>query len=248
MPYDASDIKVLKSRDAVLRRPGMYFGNPEEAVNNAVDEFIGNAIDLHLAGLATHVKIEVQGRAIIITDDGPGFPFSIDRDDNPVERFLTRHHNSPTADGHQPHIHLGNGGLGLAFLNDASEQLTIDCGDGTWRWRQEFGKGEVLGPPQRVSKQGDTYTRLTFVPDPEVFGTETLDLSELRKILFEAAHLYPGMLFEMPGERFRSDAGLLDLAKLTFAGQSPSRPVRAFFLRHRSRQHPNQRRRHRRCG
>ena len=97
--------------EAVRKRPVMYFGDLEsEGANTVVYEMVANVVDLFLAGLAKKINIKINNNNILVSDDGPGFPFSKaspqDTSINLVEHYLTHRHNSPTADDHAPHIHI----------------------------------------------------------------------------------------------------------------------------------------------
>lgn len=75
-------IKMLTISEAVRKRPGMYFGNPEQAGNVVVFELFANSIDQCLAGKASHINIQVAETHISISDDGEGMPFDKAMPDN----------------------------------------------------------------------------------------------------------------------------------------------------------------------
>ncbi|WP_431689185.1 ATP-binding protein [Hahella sp. NBU794] len=211
---------MLSFKDAVRKRPGMYFGDIDHnAVNHVVYELVANVVDLFLAGKATTLKVDVSESEIVVTDDGPGFPFPVeDGARNPVEVYLTHHHDKPTADDHAPHIHVLGGGLGLAAVNAVSEKLTIESSNGVWRWRQVFGKGDVLAPLESFRCDGPSGSSIKLSLDPSVFHNRLPDFFQLRKAMFELAHLYAGLIVEFDGERYVSKQGLLALAYLMWSG------------------------------
>lgn len=193
----------------------MYFGNIESGgANIVVYELIANAIDLYLRRQATTIVVEVQDSYIRVSDDGPGFEFHKNDpadEASPVERFLTFNHNTPTADGHAPHIHILGGGLGLAILNAASEKLVVTSSNGESTWSQTFGKGKIRSPPI-ISKDtpNTSGTTISIKLDKDIFGSHEPNLLELRKVIFELAHLYPGLHINFNQERFFSSNGLTD--------------------------------------
>ncbi|EDN66620.1 topoisomerase B subunit [Beggiatoa sp. PS] len=206
----------LELRQAVRKRPGMYFGDIESGgANTVVYEIVANAVDIFLAGLAKKINIEVNNNNIIISDDGPGFPFfkasPQDTSINLVEYYLTNFHNSPTADNHAPHIHILGRGLGLAVLNAASKKLAIESSDGEKLWTQNFGEGMVLSPATHESGNFPTGSKVSITLDPMVFDNHGPNSFELRKIFFEVVHLYPGLSIEFEKECFYSNNGLVDL-------------------------------------
>ena len=74
--YDQADIQVLEPIDAVRRRPGMYIGDTQDGsgLEQLVWEVVGNAVDEHLAGHATWVRVTIDGDQLRVEDDGCGLP------------------------------------------------------------------------------------------------------------------------------------------------------------------------------
>lgn len=215
--YITGDIKSLSLKEAVRKRPGMYFGNINSlAINAAIYEAIANSIDQYLAKQATKIKIEIVEEVVSIFDDGPGLPFHEPAPDgsslNLAEFYFLHRHNSPTADNHAPHIHIISGGLGLAAVNAASEWIKVKSANGKLLYKQDFGKGEVKSKSSIEEIESKSGTELKFKLDSELFQQYKPDISELRKTLFELVHFYPGLIIEFQNERFVSDRGLLDLA------------------------------------
>jgi len=217
--YSSKNIKVLSPKAAIRKRPGMYFGDIEyDGANHIVYELVSNSIDLFLAGLVNKIQVQAVGQDISVSDDGPGFPFNkkheAENNDSLVTHYLTHNHHAPTADNHTPHIHFMGGGLGLSVINAACANLLIKSSDGQHLWHQKFGRGEKLSEASVQSGIYQKGTQITIRLDPEVFGDYGVNLWELRKSLFEAAHLFPGLHIEFNDETFFSKQGLLDLARL----------------------------------
>ncbi len=211
------NVKVLSFKEAIRKRPGMYFGEINSlAVNRAIYEAVANSVDQYLAGLATKVSLEIKDDLILVSDDGPGLPYEQPAPDSKfsslAEYYLMNHHDSPTADDHAPHIHLIGGGLGLAVLNVASEYINVRSSNGSSVWSQQFGRGEIL--TQAISKdcQNPSGTTLEIKLDRDIFQEYKADHFDARKTLFELAHFYPGLKVCFQGETFIARKGLLDLA------------------------------------
>lgn len=232
--YTSKSIKVLSGVEAVRKRPGMYFGEINGcAVNNAIYELIANAVDQYLAKHASKVTLTVNENVIEVTDDGAGLPFDErspgKESESLVEYFMTNYHNSPTADGHAPHVHVVRSGLGLAAINAASEYISIESSNGKSVWKQTFGKGKILSEAIYEETCAPSGTKVQMVLDKEIFGEHLPDLLELRKSMFELAHFYPGLDVEFQEERFHSKNGLLDLAYISFDSSSLKSTPRKFF-------------------
>ena len=77
--YDAESISILEGLEAVRKRPGMYIGSVStKGLNHLVYEIVDNAVDEHLAGYCSEIKVtlEKDGSATI-SDNGRGVPVDL---------------------------------------------------------------------------------------------------------------------------------------------------------------------------
>lgn len=201
--------------DGARSKPGMYLGGSGSwAFEQIVNELVANSIDQFLQGEATQVKLSVEGNQVVIEDDGPGLPY-----DQPstkgyhslvTERFFG-HHDTPSIDGHAPHIHLGNHGVGLSCTQVFCTRVLISSWRNGVQWEQSLANGDIYA--ERKLKTGEGRgTRIELEIDPLPIRDGKPRLGVIRKRLFDAVHLFPGLLIEFNGERFHSANGLLDLA------------------------------------
>ncbi len=102
----------------------MYIGSTgPTGVLHMTLEVVENAIDLVLGRRASSIAVEChRDGSIEVRDDGPG----LDLADPIVRSFFEIGHDDATADGHTPHVHLWEGGLGLFVINALSERLRVD--------------------------------------------------------------------------------------------------------------------------
>lgn len=220
---------------SVRARPGMYFGPLWRLGDQCVLELAANCLDRFLAGDVKHFEIEAQGREVWIADDGNGLPFDEPSRDPlaPPEQtaateFFTTAHFGPTRDGHAPHVHLWFTGLGLAVVAAVCERLSVQ----SWRnglcWRQEFAAATPLGPPEVIDTGNGRGTAMRLQIAPELLGPYSIRPGVLRQILFQAVHLFPGVLLDYNGERFHAPGGLRDLAFL-YVPDSHHQPLDKIF-------------------
>jgi DNA gyrase subunit B len=217
--YNASEI-----RESIRKRPAMYFGDngPGGAVH-VVNELVSNGIDQFLHGKASRVGVSFDGDRIVYSDDGPGIPFDVVASDGKSlgERYFTEFHDSPTADGHAPHIHIMNFGLGLMAVNSASQSFEVRTWRAGRRWTQNYHEGLPDGPPQSKQDSSEIGTRISFRLDPTVFSVALPDTQRLRTLMFDATHLFPGITLDLGTETFHAPGGLADLV-LHFRDENPS--------------------------
>lgn len=146
-----------------------------------------------------------------------------------TEKFLTEHHDTPTADNHAPHIHASSHGVGLAVVNALSKELVIESSNGKIKWIQKFGKGNTLSQPIFEKGKFDRGAKITLKIDKTIFKKHLPNLFEIRRNVFELVHLYPGLIIELNQERFVSKNGLLDLGYLLLKGSATLRNMPRFF-------------------
>jgi DNA gyrase subunit B len=209
-----SDIRSL-----TRTHPGMFFGwTTERGVVHIVNELVSNGIDLFLHGRATRLAVGMDGDMINYSDDGPGLPYDVPGPGNVslAEHYLTSYHTTPTADDHAPHIHMLSHGLGLMCVNAVCEQFTVK----TWRsgslWEQHLARGLPLDSPRIIDQGEGKGTRISFHLDSAVFQAKLPCRRTLRRLLFEAAHLFPGITLALEQEVFHAPDGLADLASLYY--------------------------------
>ncbi|MCL1476018.1 ATP-binding protein [Argonema antarcticum] len=209
MPEDLRNEEIIKH---IRYRPAMYFGSVgTRGVEQFVYELVSNVLDTYLANQATFVNVKLDGTTISVVDDGPGLPFDKPSDLERISlatKFLTHVHQIRSQDEHAPHVHMTTLGLGIAPLNVASVQLTVQ----SWRsgvlWEQHFARGVPESSATVVEQGNGRGTRIEVIPDPEIFGQAKPRLGVIRRSLFEAAHLFSGLRIGFDEERFYAPTGL----------------------------------------
>ena len=211
-------------RQFVRKRPGMYFGDPDDgsAFNHVIFELVANGIDQFLSGKATKVDVEIDHRNIIVEDDGPGLPFAVPSaicaDRCEAEEYLEQPHFSPSARGHAPHVHLALPGAGLASVNAIADWFEVWSDDGKSSWYRRYEAGLPVGEAATAASKGLSGTRFTLAL-PETFALP--DFMRLRSTLKDQVYLYPDFHLSLNGEDFHGPRGFLDLALLEFESLFP---------------------------
>ena len=89
--YDAESISVLEGLEAVRKRPGMYIGSVStKGLNHLIYEIVDNAVDEHLAGYCSEVRVtlEKDGSATV-ADNGRGVPVGMHAKGVPAARLVS---------------------------------------------------------------------------------------------------------------------------------------------------------------
>ncbi|HIB64861.1 MAG TPA: hypothetical protein EYO33_07080 [Phycisphaerales bacterium] len=198
------------TRERVREGPQVFLGGrDEEALSQLVCEVISNSIDVFLRGEATELAVEVEGAWFRVVDNGTHFSRT------QAKKFLTTYHQTAATDAHNPHIRIGQAGVGLFPVNCCCSRFEIESEDDEGGWRLVFREGvleseESIEPPDQ--------TTVTGVADTKLFEAYEIPEYRLRRLLFEGVHLFPGLTVTFQEEKFYSENGLSDLA--AFEAQS----------------------------
>ena len=195
----------------------MYLPPGAYGLSSIVYELVGNSIDEFLRGNASEVQVRFEEGAVEVFDDGLGLPFDEPSEGaaSRVEDFLTTPHFTRSASGHAPHVHLEQRGVGLAVINALSAEVEITSVRSGKAWQQVFRQGSAVGTAKNINAPFQRGTRVRVVVDREIFEDRfQFDTRAIRAKLFEAAHLFPGLVLGTDSERFRSENGLGDLAAM----------------------------------
>lgn len=197
--YSAKDIEVLEGLEPVRKRPGMYIGGTDQnAIHQLFKEVLDNAMDEAVAGFATKIEVIIgEDGSITIGDNGRGIPV----DPHPkfpklsaLEVIMTTLHSGGKFSGKAYTTAGGLHGVGVSVVNALSERLEIQVFKGGMRYWQHYSRGKpttkLLQEPGNKNVQG---TRVTFYPDPQIFGDEFYDANALYKIAKAKAYLFKGV-------------------------------------------------------
>src|SRR5882724_3254404 len=176
--YDASKITVLEGLEPVRQRPGMYIGTTGPAgLHHLVYEVVDNSIDEVLAGFAKNIDVTIHtDDSITIVDDGRGIPVDPKNDlkdpklkgKSALEIVMTVLHAGGKFDKDTYKVSGGLHGVGVSVTNALSEWLEVDRNGKIYTQTYERGKPKAPVKPKGTSD--DRGTKVTFKPDPQIFG------------------------------------------------------------------------------
>jgi DNA gyrase subunit B len=204
--YNADKIQKLEGLEGVRRRPDMYIGDTgERGLHHCVFEIVDNCIDEALAGHCSAIAVTVHANgACTVVDNGRGIPVDL----HPVyqipalELVLTNLHAGGKFDKGAYQVSGGLHGVGAKCVNALSERFEVEVRRGGKIYRMVFSRGKVLEPMHIVGNAQSTGTKITFLPDPEIFrGGQEFRHELLAKRLRELAFLNPAIRIRLIDER-----------------------------------------------
>ncbi|MBW7998081.1 MAG: DNA topoisomerase (ATP-hydrolyzing) subunit B [Candidatus Glassbacteria bacterium] len=195
--YGAKSIQVLKGLEAVRKRPGMYIGSTgQRGLHHLVYEVVDNSIDEALAGYCTNIEIEIsQGSEICVTDDGRGIPVDIHPTEKMpgVEVAMTFLHAGGKFDRDSYKVSGGLHGVGVSVVNALSEWLEVEVSRNGKVYHQRYERGIKATDLKEIGKSEKSGTKVTFLPDDQIFDDNLYDYDGLASRFRELAYLNAGI-------------------------------------------------------
>jgi DNA gyrase subunit B len=240
--YDAQDITVLEGLEAVRKRPGMYIGSTGvRGLHHLVYEVVDNSVDEALAGHCDAVSVTIHpDNSVTVVDDGRGIPVAtMEKEGRPaVEVVLTvLHAGGKFGDGGGYKVSGGLHGVGVSVVNALSESLHVEVRRDGFTWTQDYARGVPQGALQQGEPTDKTGTKITFLPDADVFESLAFDFATLEQRLRETAFLTRGLRISITDERgeggktsaFHYEGGIEDFVAYLNENKDPIQRKVVFF-------------------
>ncbi len=226
--YTADNIQVLEGLDPVRKRPGMYIGSTDErGLHHLIVEVVDNAVDEALAGYCDTCTVEIaRDGSVSVTDNGRGIPVDMKKivkngkqvEVSAVEVVMTHLHAGGKFGGGGYNVSGGLHGVGVTVVNALSEWLDVEVYRDGKIYRQRFNRGVPMRDLQVVGKTDKKGTRVSFMPDADIFETVEFNYDTIRSRLREVAYLNKGFTVNLidnrdgreKNETFKFDNGILD--------------------------------------
>ena len=209
--YGADQIQILEGLEAVRKRPGMYIGSTSiRGLHHLVYEIVDNSVDEALAGVCDTISITLNedGSATVI-DNGRGIPVGINQKAGlpAVEVVFTVLHAGGKFGGGGYKVSGGLHGVGASVVNALSEWLEVEiCKEGKV-YKQRYERGKVMYPLKEIGTcpMEKTGTKVTFLPDKEIFDETVFDFDTLKQRFREMAFLTKGLRIIIRDERINEN-------------------------------------------
>ncbi len=229
--YDASNIVVLEGMEAVRKRPAMYIGDTAvRGLHHCVYEVVDNSVDEALGGYCNQVLVRINSDgSCSVTDNGRGIPVDLHATEGKpaVEVVLTTLHAGGKFDKDSYKVSGGLHGVGVSCVNALSEWLEVEVRRNGKVHRQRYERGHPVTPLEIIGATKHTGTKVTFLPDAEIFSTTKFEWDILAVRLRELAFLNRGIEIQFTqeeparAETFKYDGGIREFVEQLNKGKAP---------------------------
>lgn len=203
--YDENEIEVLEGIEHVRLRPGMYIGSTDSrGLHHLVYEVVDNSIDEALAGFCKNIEVIInKDNSITVIDDGRGIPVKTHPKvgKSALEVALTMLHAGGKFHGGGYKVSGGLHGVGVSVVNALSRWMEVKVKRDGGIFYQKYQRGKPVTEVERIGDATDTGTKITFLPDDEIFDDISFSSDILTKRLREQAFLNRGIKIRLVDDR-----------------------------------------------
>lgn len=240
--YGAEQIQVLDGLEHIRKRPGMYISSTDEkGLHHLVHEVVDNSIDEALAGYCTQIDVTVNADdSCTVTDNGRGIPTGIHPKEgvSTLEVVFTKVNAGGKFGGDSGYkVSSGLHGVGVKAVNALSEWLEAEVYQNGHIYKQVYNRGVKQRDVAIVGDTDKTGTRVTFLPDKDIFETTEFKYDLLKARLKELAYLNKGLTITLEDKRegkeqkdsFCFEGGIRSLAEELNKGKQTLFPAPVYF-------------------
>lgn len=197
--YGADQIQILEGMEAVRKRPGMYIGSTSaRGLHHLVYEIVDNAVDEALAGYCDTINVSINpDNSVTVVDNGRGIPVGLNHKAGipAVEVVFTILHAGGKFGGGGYKVSGGLHGVGASVVNALSVWLEVEIYNEGKIYKQRYERGKTMYSLKVVGEcdPDKTGTKVTFLPDGEIFEETVFEYDVLKQRLREMAFLTKGL-------------------------------------------------------
>ena len=205
--YGADQIQILEGLEAVRKRPGMYIGSTSSrGLHHLVYEIVDNAVDEALGGYCDTIFVSInKDNSITVIDNGRGIPVGINHKAGlpAVEVVFTVLHAGGKFGGGGYKVSGGLHGVGASVVNALSVWLEVEIYNEGKIYKQRYERGKSAYQLKVVGEcEADkTGTKVTFLPDAEIFEETEFHYNILQQRFREMAFLTKNLKIVLADER-----------------------------------------------
>ncbi|HSV75720.1 MAG TPA: DNA topoisomerase IV subunit B [Bacteroidales bacterium] len=209
--YSEDSIRTLDWKEHIRLRPGMYIGklgdgtSHDDGIYVLIKEVIDNAIDEFIMGFGKTIEISIDGKQITVRDYGRGVPLG------KVVDVVSKINTGAKYDSKVFKKTVGLNGVGTKAVNALSSYFQIESIREGKSVTAVFEVGQLVEQGGINESHDRSGTRVSFVPDEQVFGNFRYIDDYIEKLLWNYVYLNRGLTIVFNGRKFQSQNGLHDL-------------------------------------
>lgn len=209
--YNEDSIRSLDWKEHIRLRPGMYIGklgdgsSKDDGIYVLVKEVLDNCIDEHVMGNGKVIEIKISDYKVDIRDYGRGIPLG------KVVDCVSKINTGGKYDSKAFQKSVGLNGVGTKAVNALSSFFKVQSIRNNETKIVQFNQGNIEEEFDIESSSLRNGTRVTFVPDNDIFKNFRFIPSFLDEQIWNYAYLNAGLTLSFNGVKYHSKNGLLDL-------------------------------------
>jgi topoisomerase-4 subunit B len=209
--YTEDSIRSLDWKEHIRLRPGMYIGkvgdgsSPDDGVYVLLKEVMDNCIDEYIMGHGKTIEVSIKNNRVSVRDFGRGIPLG------KVIDCVSKINTGAKYDSKVFKKSVGLNGVGTKAVNALSSYFKIKSVREGKSKLVEFDKGIIFNEEPIQDNSSRKGTKVTFIPDEELFGKYRFINEYVEKMLWNYCYLNPGLRILYNGNKFISKNGLYDL-------------------------------------
>ena len=209
--YTEDNIRTLNWSEHIRMRPGMYIGKlgdgnaADDGIYILIKEIIDNSIDEFVMGNGKNIDLSIRGNEVKVRDYGRGIPLG------KVIDAVSKMNTGGKYDSKAFKKSVGLNGVGTKAVNALSSYFKVESVRDEQIKAAEFCRGDLTEDGKIESSSTRKGTRITFIPDEEIFKNYSYKHEYVEKMLWNYAYLNRGLAINFNGERYESENGLADL-------------------------------------
>jgi len=209
--YTEDNIRTLDWQEHIRMRPGMYIGKlgdgnaADDGIYILIKEVIDNSIDEFVMGNGKTIDLSIRGEEVKVRDYGRGIPLG------KVVDAVSKMNTGGKYDSKAFKKSVGLNGVGTKAVNALSSYFKVESVRDEQIKAAEFERGNLTNDFKVEKTSTRKGTRVTFIPDAEIFKNYKFKHEYVDKMLWNYAYLNRGLTINFNGEKYQSENGLKDL-------------------------------------
>jgi topoisomerase-4 subunit B len=218
--YTEDNIRSLDWKEHIRLRPGMYIGKlgdgsqPDDGIYILLKEVIDNSIDEFVMGNGKIIEVKIRDKKVSVRDYGRGIPLG------KVIDCVSKINTGGKYDSRAFKKTVGLNGVGTKAVNALSASFEVTSIRDEKQKHVLFENGEVKEDDDIQGSSNRKGTKITFVPDEEIFKKYQYRNQHVENMLWNYVYLNPGLTIYFNGEKFQSENGLKDLLESNLSAEA----------------------------